>query len=112
MKTWFWNGMIAALIALPALSGVARADSDHSDGCTNATLKGEYAFGVTSYTPPNLPDGPPAVVAGIKVFDGKGNLTSVITGATPFRPNSHRQQGSRTQRPASTRSFPTAPAAW
>ncbi len=75
MKTWFWNGMMATLIALPALSGVAWAESDHAFGCSNATLKGEYAFGVTAYTPPNLPDGPPAVVAGIKVFDGKGNLT-------------------------------------
>jgi hypothetical protein len=75
MKTWFWSGMMAALIALPALSGVAWAGVGDDFGCSNATLKGEYAFGVTAYTPPNLPDGPPAVAAGIKVFDGKGNLT-------------------------------------
>ena len=50
-------------IAVPALSAVARAD-----GCTNATLKGEYAFGATAFPGPH-------VVAGIKVFDGSGNLT-------------------------------------
>ena len=44
-------------------------------GCSNATLKGEYAFGVTAYTPPGLPDGPPSVAAGVKVFDGRGGLT-------------------------------------
>ena len=72
MRRWTSKGTLVAVIAMSALSGLARADDR---GCSNATLKGEYAFGATSYTPPNLPDGPPAVVAGIKVFDGKGNLT-------------------------------------
>jgi hypothetical protein len=75
MKSWFVRGMLVAAITLPALSGAAWAGGGDDFGCSNATLKGEYAFGVTAYTPPNLPDGPPAVVAGIKVFDGKGNLT-------------------------------------
>jgi hypothetical protein len=85
MKTWFSNGMIAALIALPAVSGVAWAGGGDDFGCSNATLKGEYAFGVTAYTPPNLPDGPPAVAAGIKVFDGKGNLTQRDYGGDVLR---------------------------
>ena len=68
MKSWFWKRMLAAAIALPALSGVARADDF---GCSNATLNGEYAFGVTSYTS----NYPPTVVAGVKFFDGEGNLT-------------------------------------
>ena len=72
MKRWIAKGTVIAVIALSALSGLARADDR---GCSNATLKGEYAFGVTAYTPPGSPDGPPNVVAGIKVFDGKGNLT-------------------------------------
>jgi hypothetical protein len=46
-----------------------------ADGCSNATLKGQYAFGVTAYTPAGFPNGPPQVVAGIKIFDGKGNFT-------------------------------------
>jgi len=60
--------MLTAAIALPALSGVARAGGTDDYGCSNATLKGEYAFGVTNLTIPQ-------VVAGIKVFDGNGNLT-------------------------------------
>jgi hypothetical protein len=50
MKTWLWTGMLAAAIALPALRGVARAQSTDNDGCTNATLKGDYAFAVTGWT--------------------------------------------------------------
>jgi hypothetical protein len=65
MKSWVLKGLLAAAIALPALSSAARADDF---GCSNATLKGEYAFGVTNYAFP-------LVVAGIQVFDGKGNLT-------------------------------------
>jgi hypothetical protein len=65
--------MLAAAIALPAPSAAAQAQSDA--GCSNATLAGEYAFAVTAYTPPGLPNGPPRVVTGIKFFDGNGNLT-------------------------------------
>ena len=72
MKSWFWKGMLAAGIALPALGGAAWAGGTDDFGCSNATLKGEYAFGVTSFP---LPNGPPGVVNGIKVFDGHGNLT-------------------------------------
>jgi hypothetical protein len=41
MKSWLWEGMLAAAIVLPALSSVARADDF---GCSDATLKGEYAL--------------------------------------------------------------------
>ena len=75
MKSWFWKGTLAAAIVLPALSGAAWAGGNDDFGCSNATLKGEYAFGVTGYTPPGLPNGPPEVVTGIKVFYGDGTLT-------------------------------------
>jgi hypothetical protein len=65
MKSWISKKILAAAIALPALSGAASA---YAFECSNATLNGEYAFGVTGYTPPG-------VVAGIKVFDGNGSLT-------------------------------------
>src|SRR5271157_2954943 len=68
MKSWVLKGMLVATIVLPALSSAARAGGTDDYGCSNATLKGEYAFGVTNFTPPE-------VVAGIKVFDGNGNLT-------------------------------------
>jgi len=63
MKTSLWKAMLIAAVGLSVLSGTAWAG-----GCSNATLQGQYAFGVTSYTPPT-------VVAGIKIFDGKGNFT-------------------------------------
>ena len=91
MKSWLSKGMLAGAILLPALSGIARADDF---GCSNATLKGEYAFGITAYTPPGLPNGPPSVGAGIEVFDGHGNFTQRdyrgdslrLTGQTDFAP--------------------------
>ena len=75
MEGWLSKADILATVVLPVLGGAAWAGGTDDFGCSNATLKGEYAFGVTAYTPPNLPDGPPMVVAGIKIFDGKGNLT-------------------------------------
>ena len=47
------------------------------DGCSDATLKGDYAFAVTGWT---LSPGPlwvPNFVVGIGRFDGKGNFTQV-----------------------------------
>ena len=75
MKRWLSKEILAATVVLPSLSGAAWAGGSDDFGCSNATLKGEYAFGVTAYTPAGLPNGPPQVVAGIKVFDGNGNLT-------------------------------------
>jgi hypothetical protein len=75
MKRSLLRGTLLTGIALLALSGAAWAGSTDDFGCSNATLKGEYAFAVTAYTPAGLPNGPPEVVTGIKVFDGQGNLT-------------------------------------
>jgi len=78
MKRWLWVGLTATAIALPVLRDAAWAGGTDDYGCSNATLKGEYAFGVTAYTSANLPNSPPYVVGvvnGIKVFDGRGNLT-------------------------------------
>jgi len=76
MNSWFLKGMMAAAIVLPELSSTAWAGGSNDFGCSNATLQGEYAFGVSGwYTPPGLPAGPPNVVAGVKFFDGKGSLT-------------------------------------
>jgi len=77
MKRALWVGLMATVIAVPALSGVARAGGPDDFGCSNATLKGLYSFGVTAYTPAPPPSPPPTtkVVTGIKVFDGQGNLT-------------------------------------
>jgi hypothetical protein len=68
MNSWFLKRVLAAAIVLPAVSGGAWAGGNDDFGCSNATLNGEYAFGVTNYTVPE-------VVAGIKIFDGKGSFT-------------------------------------
>jgi hypothetical protein len=62
--------LITTAIAMVALSGVAWAGGPDDFGCSNATLKGEYAFGVLTVASATGP----GVVAGIKVFDGQGNL--------------------------------------
>ena len=81
MKSWPLGEMFAAAIALPALGGAAWAGGTDDFGCSNATLKGEYAFGVTNYTlAPPPPPPPTEVVTGIKVFDGQGNLTQRFAG--------------------------------
>ena len=68
MNSWVFKRILAAAITLPAMGGAVWAGGVDDFGCSNATLKGEYAFGVTNLTIPQ-------VVAGIKVFDGSGNLT-------------------------------------
>jgi hypothetical protein len=77
MNSLVFKRFLAATIALPVLSGAAWAGASDDFGCSNATLNGLYAFGVTAYTPAPPPSPPPttAVVTGIKVFDGKGKLT-------------------------------------
>ena len=85
MKGWLWNGMLAAAIALPALSGIARAQITDKDGCSDATLQGDYAFSVTILDPTNLPN----FVVGIVEFDGKGNLTQVDYPADGLRGPRH-----------------------
>ena len=75
MKRWLTRATLLAAIAFPAVNGAAWAGGTDDFGCSNAMLKGEYAFGVIGYTPPGLPNGPPEVVTGIKVFDGRGNFT-------------------------------------
>ena len=66
MKSRLSGGMLAAAIALPALSGAAWAD-DFT--CSNATLQGQYSFGVINYNAPQI-----HVALGWKYFDGNGNL--------------------------------------
>jgi hypothetical protein len=81
MKSWFLKGMLASVIAFPAMAGAAWAGGAEDFGCSNAILNGEYAFGVTTYSPATSL----GVVGGVKFFDGKGNLTQrdYIGGSAP-----------------------------
>lgn len=65
MKSWILKNILAAAITAPVLSCAVSA---YAFECSNATLKGEYAFEDTNFTLSQ-------VVAGIKYFDGNGSLT-------------------------------------
>jgi hypothetical protein len=64
---------LAAAIALPALSGEAWAGGSDDLGCSNATLKGAYAFSVLTVASATGP----GVVVGLGTFDGKGGFTQI-----------------------------------
>src|SRR5215831_11341470 len=46
MKRWLTKATLLAAIAFPAVSGAAWAGGSEDLGCSNATLKGDYAFSV------------------------------------------------------------------
>ena len=85
MKTRLWNEMLMVAVALLALNGVARAQSTDNDGCSNATLRGDYAFtvhgeflGLVTDTGPQYFSSPvPIDGVAITNFDGKGTFTRV-----------------------------------
>jgi hypothetical protein len=74
MKSWFWKGMLAAAIMLPALSGAAWAGGSDDLGCSNSTLNGAYAFSVLTIAQPSTG---PNVVVGLGKFDGRGGFTQI-----------------------------------
>lgn len=69
-----WLTIVATALLFP---GMAWAQSGDNDGCTNATLHGDYAFRVTGQLLP--PGVPPIQREGVAMthFDGEGNLTQV-----------------------------------
>jgi hypothetical protein len=75
MRKWLSSGLLAVAIALPALSGAARAGGGNDLGCSNATLKGAYAFSVLTIVAASPPG--PGVVVGLGTFDGRGGFTQI-----------------------------------
>ena len=112
MKKRLFEVTPLAATTLLVLTGAAWAGNADDFGCSDETLKGEYAFAVTAYTPPGLPNGPPQVVTGIEVFDGKGSFTqrdyrgdSLRTmGQTDFAPKGQ-EKGTYTVNPDCTGSM-------
>jgi len=82
MSTRLQKATLPAAVVLLAIAGVARAD-DH--GCTNSTLRGDYAFTVSGQILNS--DGTSTTRQGVALthFDGYGNLTQVdyVTALTP-----------------------------
>jgi len=69
-----WLTILATVLLVPSAAWAQLGDTD---GCTNATLRGDYAFRVTGQL---LPIGaPPVLREGVAMthFDGQGNLTQV-----------------------------------
>ena len=81
MNNWRWTGMLTVATFVLALSGMAWAADDH-DGCSNATLIGDYGFRVVGQAPTLNANHAPSVtvVVGMKHFDGAGNFTQVDFG--------------------------------
>lgn len=77
MKSWLLKaaGILGATCL--ALSGTTRAQSTDNDGCSNATLTGDYAFTISGQI--FVPNGPTIQREGIAMthFDGTGNLSQV-----------------------------------
>src|SRR6267143_3792851 len=75
--------MLAAAITLLALGSSVQAQSNDNDGCSNSTLKGDYAFTISGQI--FNPDGTFTQINGVAMtnFDGKtdahceGGLTQV-----------------------------------
>ena len=81
MKRLAWKAMVAGLILAGFLSAGARAQSSDNDGCSDATLKGDYAFTVSGTIWVTDAQGVLEAVQrdGIAMthFDGTGGLTQV-----------------------------------
>ena len=77
--------LLAVLTLLLALSVIPA--SANNNGCSNATLKGDYGFTISGYQP--NPDGTMSPVKGVAIthFDGAGKLTQrdfVVTAGVPL----------------------------
>jgi len=77
MRSLLSRVLLAAAILALAIGGTTRAQSWDNDGCSNATLNGDYAFTVSgSFI---VPGGPTVQRLGVAMthFDGMGGLKQV-----------------------------------
>jgi hypothetical protein len=88
-------GKFLAALALSLATGVVPAFAN-DNGCSNATLKGDYGFTITGYEP--NPDGSTSPVKGVAIthFDGAGKFTQrdfVVTAGVPLPGNGNSLTG-------------------
>jgi hypothetical protein len=98
MKASFWGGIVVSVVALSVVSGVAHAQVTDNDGCSNATLQGDYAFSVhgtvlgflISGVPEYFSSPVPLDAVAMTNFDGSGKITqvgiNVVSGVVPPGP--------------------------
>ncbi len=75
-------GLAVVLCSFVISSGVVWAEGHHHnrEGCTLATLQGNYLVTGRQDNRSDAPDPMlPSVVAGIRTFDGEGNLSQVVS---------------------------------
>ncbi len=81
MKSIVWKVMVAGVFLLGFLSVGAKAQGNDNDGCSNATLRGDYAFTVSGTIWVTDPEGVLEEVqrGGVAMthFDGIGGLSQV-----------------------------------
>jgi hypothetical protein len=77
MRSLFFKAALAIAIALLFLCSSAKAQVQDNDGCSNATLKGDYAVTVSGQF--YLPSGVTVLREGVAMahYDGMGNFTQV-----------------------------------
>ena len=93
MTFMFARGVMALSLMLVSTSSCFAADDD---GCSNATLRGDYGFTIQGDQPNS--DGTTSPVSGIAIanFDGKGKLTQrdfTVTGGIPLPSNGNATTG-------------------
>src|SRR5271157_3569709 len=81
MKGLGWKAMVAGLFLMGVMGAVARAQDGGNEGCSDATLKGDYAFTVsgTIWVTDLTGTVQPVQREGVAMthFDGTGGLTQV-----------------------------------
>ena len=77
MKTWLSKGILGVLLVAATYPAAVRAQSPDNDGCSDASLKGEYAFTISGQI--FKPMSPVVTREGVAIthFDGWGSLTQV-----------------------------------
>ena len=87
INSLFSTLLVRVLTALTLFLGLNAACLAANNGCSNATLKGDYGFTVQGYSP--NPDGSTSPLKGVAIthFDGAGKLTQrdfvVTAGVVP-----------------------------
>ncbi len=77
MNTWICKVTLAAIALAAVLPAVTHAQTGDNDGCTDATLRGDYAFTISGQI--FVPSKPIVTREGVAMthFDGHGGVTQV-----------------------------------
>ena len=96
INSLFSTLLVRVLTTLILFLGLTAACLAANNGCSNATLKGDYGFTIQGYQP--NPDGSTSPVKGVAIthFDGAGKLTQrdfVVTAGVPEAGTGNAQTG-------------------